>query len=115
MRLRACTLFLLATLCVALGLLASPACYGAEYGDVTLARKAAGMDEIPPAIFPHWIHRMQYKCGACHDEPFKMKAGSADAITMDAIQEGKWCGACHDGKAAFSSSSFETCPRCHHK
>ena len=22
-----------------------------------------------PAIFPHWIHRMQYKCGACHDEP----------------------------------------------
>ena len=85
----------------------------AEYGDVTYVRKARGMDDVPTAIFPHWIHRMQYKCGACHDELFKMKSG-ATAVTMDEIQAGKTCGACHNGKTAFASS-FITCGRCHTK
>ena len=62
--------------------LAWPACEAAEYGDVMFTRKVQGMDDIPPATFPHWIHRMQYKCGACHEEPFKMKAG-ANEVTMD--------------------------------
>ncbi len=86
----------------------------AEYGDVAFQRKeAAGTDDVPPAVFPHWIHRMQYKCSACHEEPFKMKAG-ANEITMDAIQAGQFCGVCHNGKAAFESN-FDTCPRCHYK
>jgi len=63
------------------------------------------------ARFPHWIHRMQYKCYACHDGIFQMKAG-ADPITMDAILEGKFCGVCHDGKRAFPVA-FYTCDRCH--
>lgn len=85
----------------------------AQYGDITFERRAPGMDDVPPAIFPHWIHRMQYKCAACHDELFKMKAGSS-AITMNGMQERRWCGACHDGKAAFESN-FDTCSRCHRK
>ena len=89
------------------------ACDAAEYGDIAFKRKAAGMDDVPPAVFPHWIHRMQYKCAACHDEPFKMKAGASE-ITMDAIQAGQSCGACHNGKAAFESN-FDTCQRCHYK
>jgi len=87
-------------------------CYAAEYGDIPFKRRVEGMDDIPPAIFPHWVHRMQFKCGACHDELFKMKAGAADHIAMDDFLEGKACGACHDGKKAFESN-FDTCPRCH--
>ena len=93
------------------GALAWTACYAAEVGDIQYKRKAEGTDDIPPAIFPHWIHRMQYKCQACHDTPFKMKAGE-NLVTMDEIQAGQWCGACHDGKAAFISN-LSTCNRCH--
>ena len=94
-------------------LLAWATCQAAEYGDVTFKRDAAGTDDIPAAIFPHWVHRMQYKCSACHEEAFKMKAGE-NKITMDAIQAGQSCGACHNGKVAFESN-FDTCPRCHYK
>jgi c(7)-type cytochrome triheme protein len=87
--------------------------FGAEYGDIRFERKSQAADDVPTAIFPHWIHRMQYKCGACHEELFKMKAG-ANEITMDLIQARKSCGQCHDGKAAFESN-FDTCPRCHFK
>jgi c(7)-type cytochrome triheme protein len=89
------------------------ACYAAEYGDVIFKRKVEGLDDIPPGVFPHWVHRMQFKCSACHDEPFKMEAG-ANEVTMDAIGEGKSCGVCHDGKKAFASS-VDTCLRCHYK
>jgi c(7)-type cytochrome triheme protein len=85
----------------------------ADYGDVQFERKGQATDDVPPAYFPHWIHRMQYKCAACHEEPFKMKAGTA-TITMDAMKEGQACGLCHNGKAAFESN-FDTCPRCHVK
>lgn len=94
-------------------LLLSPGAPAGEYGDVTFERKAAGMDDLPPAVFPHWVHRMQYKCTACHDELFKMKAG-ANPVNMDELQDGKWCGVCHDGKKAFISN-LDTCVRCHYK
>jgi c(7)-type cytochrome triheme protein len=93
--------------------LALSVCYAAEYGDVAFKRKTEGTDDVPSAYFPHWIHRMQYKCGACHEELFKMKAGETE-ITMDLIQAGKSCGTCHNGKAAFESN-FDTCQRCHFK
>jgi c(7)-type cytochrome triheme protein len=83
----------------------------AEPGDIKFVRQAAGMDDVPPAVFPHWIHRMSYTCYACHDTPYKMKAGEA-IITMDEIQNGQSCGACHDGKTAFVSN-LSTCNRCH--
>lgn len=95
--------------------LASAAAAGiaADYGDILYERKAAGMDDVAPAVFPHWVHRLQFKCGACHNEPFKMKAG-ANPVTMDDIQEGRSCGVCHNGKDAFISN-FDTCSRCHRK
>ena len=73
--------------------------------------RARGGMEIPPAVFPHALHRIAYKCGACHDDLFPMKAGSTK-VTMEAIQDGKSCGTCHNGMLAFESS-FATCPRCH--
>jgi c(7)-type cytochrome triheme protein len=83
----------------------------ADYGDVKFERKVAGTEDVPPAYFPHAIHRIQFKCGACHEELFKLKAGTT-AITMDGIKAGETCGKCHDGKAAFESN-FDTCLRCH--
>jgi len=79
-------------------------------GDVVLKRQGEGSSP-PPAVFPHWVHRIRFKCYACHPEIFEMKAG-ANAITMDDIREGKFCGACHNGKIAWEVS-FDTCNRCH--
>lgn len=96
-----------------LGLLAATPALRAELGDITLKRQTPGMGDIPPAIFPHWIHRMQFKCAACHDELFAMQAGSS-RITMSDIQAGKFCGACHNGDRAFAPT-FAVCSRCHRK
>jgi len=84
-------------------------------GDIKFARKSKGGDEFAPAVFPHWVHRVKYKCYACHNKQvnFALKAGTA-AITMDLIDEGKFCGTCHKGKPAFGVS-FETCIKCHRK
>ena len=101
-------------LCLACSLLAAllPVRHvSAEAGDIVFARKTPGTEDVPPAIFPHFLHRMQFKCHVCHDEITVMKAGG-NPITMDTIQDGKFCGVCHNGKAAFQAT-FESCPRCH--
>jgi len=85
----------------------------AEPGDVVLKRFSPSLGDFAPATFPHWIHIMQYKCPACHDALFKMKAGS-NRISMRDILAGKFCGKCHNGKIAFAST-FTTCNRCHRK
>lgn len=84
-------------------------------GDLVFERKVPGTADVAPAIFPHWVHRVQFKCYACHNDRigFTMEAGAAP-VTMDAIEEGKYCGACHKGKPAFGVN-FDTCVRCHRK
>lgn len=82
----------------------------AVYGDIVFQRKAEA-GGTPPAVFPHWAHRIRYKCYACHPGIFQMKAGT-NAVSMDAIQGGKFCGVCHDGKTAWAVG-FDTCNRCH--
>ncbi len=79
-------------------------------GDITFDRKG-GDNTTPTAIFPHWVHRIRFKCYACHPAVFPMKRNSTE-ITMDAIQDGKFCGVCHNGQVAFQVT-FETCNRCH--
>ena len=84
----------------------------AEVGDILFSRKGGvGTEGSPPAVFPHFVHRIQFRCYVCHDDIFVMKAG-ANAIDMDAIQSGKFCGTCHNGKTAFQVG-FDTCQRCH--
>lgn len=79
-------------------------------GDITFQREAQEGD-TPPAIFPHWAHRIRFKCYACHPGLFQMKAG-ANPIKMEEIRTGKWCGTCHNGTTAWPVT-FETCSRCH--
>ncbi len=81
----------------------------AEYGDVVINNyaDAAGMR---PAVFPHWFHRIRFRCKVCHaDLGFKFKAGG-NKITMAKIIDGKFCGACHNGEVAWS---VENCAMCH--
>ncbi len=81
----------------------------AEYGDVVINNysDAAGMR---PAIFPHWFHRVRFRCKVCHsDLGFKFKAGGND-INMVKIIDGQFCGACHNGDIAWS---VENCNLCH--
>ena len=84
----------------------------AEFGDIQFGRKGGvAIEGSPPATFPHFVHRIQFRCYVCHEDIFRMKAGAND-VTMDAIQSGKFCGTCHNGKTAFQVG-FDTCQRCH--
>lgn len=81
----------------------------AEYGDVVINSYSdeAGMR---PVIFPHWFHRIRFRCKVCHaDLGFKFEAGGND-INMLKIIDGEYCGACHNGDIAWS---VENCDLCH--
>jgi len=87
---------------------ASPA--GQHLGDIVMDR-ASTANEIPAVVFPHWKHRTRFRCYACHPDSFAMKSG-ANAISMDDLRAGRYCGRCHDGRTAFPVA-FETCRTCH--
>lgn len=81
----------------------------AEYGDVVINNysDAAG---VRPAVFPHWFHRVRFRCKVCHsDLGFKFKAGG-NQINMLKIIDGQFCGACHNGQIAWP---VEHCDLCH--
>jgi c(7)-type cytochrome triheme protein len=81
----------------------------AEYGDVVINNysDAAGMR---PVVFPHWFHRIRFRCKVCHaDLGFKFKAGGNE-MNMLKIIDGEYCGACHNGEVAWS---IENCNLCH--
>ena len=81
----------------------------AEYGDIVL-NNYSDKNDIRPVIFPHWFHRIRYRCKVCHgDLGFKTKAG-ASQVNMLKIMNGEYCGACHDGKTAWA---LENCDLCH--
>lgn len=79
--------------------------------DLVIPRDTAvGMTgEFDPSLFPHWRHRIHYRCSTCHDALFVPKVG-ANAITMQQIQAGESCGTCHDDVTAFGALQ---CARCH--
>jgi c(7)-type cytochrome triheme protein len=62
-----------------------------------------------PVTFTHEQHAKRNSCSECHPALFNMKKGTTP-ISMDKIYAGKLCGACHNGKKAFSSQS---CTKCH--
>jgi len=53
-----------------------------------------------------------YKCEACHPSLFQMKKGSAK-MSMNSLNKGQFCGACHNGRVAFSTSNPKKCHECH--
>jgi c(7)-type cytochrome triheme protein len=85
-----------------------------KYGTVIMYQKSkkAGMK---PVVFAHWSHRAKYTCRVCHlDLGFSMRSGDT-GITREQYLSGKYCGACHDGKTAFTvkDGPQAACARCH--
>lgn len=83
----------------------------AAEGDIVFERKGGAESGFPPTVFPHWVHRIRFKCYACHPAIYEMKKGVAD-VSMDAIQRGESCGVCHNDRIAFGVS-VDSCNRCH--
>ncbi len=87
----------------------------AERGDTTgvVDGNASGVmtAAFPRARFPHWVHRIRYRCTTCHMELFEPRAGTNE-ITMVDIEEGRFCGKCHNGRTAFATT-ITNCGRCH--
>jgi len=59
-------------------------------------------------IFSHKVHTQWLTCSNCHNTIFKREAGDAK-ITMDAIDDGKYCGVCHDKVALAQPSGCKGC------
>lgn len=99
---------LVAIVAVAAGiLLCGPA--HAEYGDVVMNNYSDGAG-MRPVVFPHWFHRVRFRCKVCHaDLGFRFKAGGNE-VNMLKIIDGQFCGACHNGGLAWS---VENCNLCH--
>ena len=79
-----------------------------EYADVVLNRlsEKSGMR---PVVFPHWFHRIRFRCKVCQSElGFKMRAG-ANLVQMNDIINGKFCGMCHNGQVAWSADRCDLC------
>ena len=67
-------------------------------------------------IFSHRAHAVVDKCSTCHMRDFKMQRGASGPVTLAAKQEGRFCGACHDGKTRAGSTvvfPIDECDRCH--
>jgi c(7)-type cytochrome triheme protein len=82
-----------------------------QYGNVLMNRtsEAHGVSWVS---FSHWSHRRSYTCRVCHLElEFAMEANATE-ITEKANRQGRYCGACHDGKTAFGHTA-DNCGTCH--
>lgn len=81
----------------------------AVYGDIILNEdRKFGM---APVRFPHWLHRIRFRCKVCHPAIFEMKKG-ANPITMSKIQGKQYCGACHNHEIVWGLR-FDRCFWCH--
>lgn len=77
-------------------------------GNVNLKNKGGDV------VFSHDAHvdGMNLACTDCHDKLYLSK-GQHKTVTMKQMQKGKSCGACHNGKKAFSVKG--DCAKCHKK
>lgn len=81
-----------------------------SYGNVIMDKTVKTSGGVRPAVFSHWSHRAKYACKACHtDIGFPLQANTVDIKQSD-IEGGKFCGACHNGTAAFGPKD---CDKCH--
>ena len=82
-----------------------------RYGNILINRTSKNHD-VQAATFSHWSHRIGYACRVCHTElEFNFQVNTTK-ITEKANKEGKFCGACHNGKDAFGHTK-DNCEKCH--
>lgn len=95
---------------ILLGLVGMPAYADDSGGDIHYDQPVVGV------LFSHASHVEEagLDCDSCHDDLFSMEARAVQQepdFNMLALSEGRYCGACHDGEMAFSSST--RCASCH--
>ncbi|PLX91556.1 MAG: cytochrome C, partial [Desulfuromonas sp.] len=74
--------------------------------EITIPEEDAG-----DVLFSHEVHTSMFGCSDCHADIFKPAAGKNPKTSMEAMEDGESCGACHDGDSAFSVA--EDCEACH--
>jgi len=81
-------------------------CHKGKPREVTYTIKGLGS-----AVFSHNIHiaKTNGACRSCHNG--KVITGRQRAVTMAEMEKGRTCGACHNGKRAFTVTA--NCNRCH--
>jgi c(7)-type cytochrome triheme protein len=63
---------------------------------IPVVRPHGTADPAEPGVFSHWQHD-QFQCVTCHPALFpQVRRG----FTHDDMDEGRFCGACHDGRQA---------------
>ncbi len=67
-------------------------------------------NDVGNITFSHEIHTSMYSCDECHPHLFEPNRG-ANQASMEEMEAGRVCGACHDGDTAFSVA--ENCEVCH--
>jgi c(7)-type cytochrome triheme protein len=92
---------------------AVPAKQYESYGNTQIVEMEATKN-----MFSHRSHVVTagLSCDSCHPSLFERKRGAAKAkgdYNMAALDAGKYCGSCHDGKTAFNTTGPETCKTCH--
>ncbi len=78
-------------------------------GDILFEPKKAGK-----VVFSHELHiaDVGFSCTDCHTKIYINRAKDR-SYSMKEMYDGKSCGACHNGKEAFSLK--ENCVKCHKK
>ncbi|MBI1920215.1 MAG: cytochrome c3 family protein [Geobacter sp.] len=66
--------------------------------------------DIGKVLFSHSFHYLMFKCDDCHNGVF-LTGTRSTRYTMRQMEQGKSCGACHNGKSAFTVAG--NCGKCH--
>lgn len=74
-------------------------------GELLFEEKSTGN-----VVFSHTSHTGLYRCGDCHTSIYGTNR-SRLKVSMQEMEKGRSCGACHEGKTAFNVS--EKCESCH--
>lgn len=99
-----------AAACLAWAMLAAPRGAAAVEPGRVLTWPGGGKGEVR---FEGKEHAKEgYGCKDCHPGLFGMKHGTA-AMTMAAMDGGRFCGACHNGTRTFSTRDPKKCHECH--
>jgi c(7)-type cytochrome triheme protein len=75
-----------------------------------IKEKSYKVADAGDVLFSHRFHMGMYSCSECHPRLYIPGRGNP-TVTMTEMEGQKSCGACHDGKSAFTVR--ENCERCH--
>lgn len=95
---------------LAIALLAFPCLVAARWIEdiVTIENQAIG--EVQFSHYQH-LDALGKDCVLCHNQIFNIVPAKNRAVSMKEMEQGKSCGSCHNGNAAFSLQ--ENCENCH--